>query len=193
MGTGVRLDWDPCRRARPSCMPTSMPSTPRSATPHPCLRGRPIAVGGGVVLAASYEAKRFGVQGGMAGWRAKRLCPGLTFVRGHFSEYQKPRGPGHGRPRGLHAARATRSRSTRPSSTSPGRPPVGLPRPSVSRSDVGPIRDRTPHLGRRGADQAPGQDRLAGRQAGRVGGGAPGARTRLPRAAPGQARLGSVR
>ena len=41
------------------------------------------------MLAASYEAKRFGVSGGMAGWRAKRLCPDLTFVRGHFSEYQK--------------------------------------------------------------------------------------------------------
>ena len=56
---------------------------------HPELRGRPIAVGGGVVLAASYEAKRFGVQGGMSGWRAKRLCPDLTFVTGHFSEYQQ--------------------------------------------------------------------------------------------------------
>ncbi len=55
----------------------------------PSLRGRPIAVGGGVVLAASYEAKRFGVQGGMSGWRAKRLCPDLTFVQGHFSEYQR--------------------------------------------------------------------------------------------------------
>ncbi|NTW39895.1 MAG: DNA polymerase IV [Cellulomonadaceae bacterium] len=59
----------------------------------PALRGRPIAVGGGpsggVVLAASYEAKAFGVQGGMPGWRAARLCPGLRFVRGHFSEYQR--------------------------------------------------------------------------------------------------------
>jgi DNA polymerase IV len=55
----------------------------------PALRGLPIAVGGGVVLAASYEAKRFGVQGGMSGWRAKRLCPGLIFVNGHFSQYQR--------------------------------------------------------------------------------------------------------
>lgn len=58
----------------------------------PTLRGRPIAVGGsargGVVLAASYEAKAFGVQGGMPGWRAARLCPSLTFVRGHFDRYQ---------------------------------------------------------------------------------------------------------
>lgn len=55
----------------------------------PSLRGRPIAVGAGVVLAASYEAKAFGVQGGMAGWRAKRLCPELQFVGGHFREYQR--------------------------------------------------------------------------------------------------------
>ena len=59
----------------------------------PALRGRPIAVGGGpsggVVLAASYEAKAFGVQGGMPGWRAVRLCPELLFVSGHFTEYQR--------------------------------------------------------------------------------------------------------
>src|SRR3954447_18511672 len=59
----------------------------------PALRGRPIAVGGsargGVVLAASYEAKAFGVHGGMAGRQARGLCPGLVFVRGHFSEYQR--------------------------------------------------------------------------------------------------------
>jgi DNA polymerase-4 len=55
----------------------------------PSLRGRPIAVGGGVVLAASYEAKAFGVRGGMPGRQARELCPQLTFVSGHFSEYQR--------------------------------------------------------------------------------------------------------
>jgi len=55
----------------------------------PSLRGRPIAVGGGVVLAASYEAKAFGVRGGMAGRRARELCPDLIFVGGHFKEYQR--------------------------------------------------------------------------------------------------------
>jgi DNA polymerase-4 len=55
----------------------------------PRLRGQPIAVGGGVVLAASYEAKAFGVQGGMAGRRARELCPNLRFVGGHFGEYQR--------------------------------------------------------------------------------------------------------
>jgi DNA polymerase-4 len=55
----------------------------------PELRGRPIAVGGGVVLACSYEAKRFGVASGMSGIRARRLCPTLEFVDGHFREYQR--------------------------------------------------------------------------------------------------------
>jgi DNA polymerase-4 len=55
----------------------------------PSLRGCPIAVGEGVVLAASYEAKRHGVGAGMAGWRARQLCPDLRFVGGHFHEYQR--------------------------------------------------------------------------------------------------------
>lgn len=55
----------------------------------PALRGLPIAVGGGVVLAASYEAKAFGVQGGMPARRARELCPELRFVSGHFREYQR--------------------------------------------------------------------------------------------------------
>jgi DNA polymerase-4 len=55
----------------------------------PSLRGKPIAVGGGVVLAASYEARAFGVHGGMPGRQARALCPQLTFVSGHFKEYQR--------------------------------------------------------------------------------------------------------
>jgi DNA polymerase IV len=55
----------------------------------PRLRGRPIAVGGGVVLAASYEARAFGVRSGMPGRRARQLCPDLVFVGGHFGEYQR--------------------------------------------------------------------------------------------------------
>lgn len=56
---------------------------------NPDLRGKPIAVGGGVVLAASYEAKAFGVKGGMAGRKARELCPHLIFVGGNFGEYQR--------------------------------------------------------------------------------------------------------
>jgi DNA polymerase-4 len=55
----------------------------------PSLRGKPVAVGGGVVLAASYEAKAFGISSGMSGRRARELCPHLIFVDGHFSEYQR--------------------------------------------------------------------------------------------------------
>jgi DNA polymerase-4 len=55
----------------------------------PSLRGKPIAVGGGVVLAASYEAKAFGVRSGMPGRRARELCPHLIFVAGHFEHYRR--------------------------------------------------------------------------------------------------------
>jgi DNA polymerase-4 len=55
----------------------------------PSLAGKPIAVGGGVVLAASYEAKAFRVRSGMPARRARELCPPLIFVSGHFNEYQR--------------------------------------------------------------------------------------------------------
>src|SRR5687767_9161570 len=55
----------------------------------PSLLGKPIAVGGGIVLAASYEAKAFGVRTPMPGWKAKELCPDLIFVGGHFDQYQR--------------------------------------------------------------------------------------------------------
>jgi DNA polymerase IV len=55
----------------------------------PSLRGKPIAVGSGVVLAASYEAKAFGIRGGMPARRARELCPRLRFVAGRFEEYQR--------------------------------------------------------------------------------------------------------
>jgi DNA polymerase-4 len=55
----------------------------------PSLRNRPIAVGGSVVLAASYEARSYGVRAGMPGWRARQLCGDLHFVSGHFRRYQE--------------------------------------------------------------------------------------------------------
>jgi DNA polymerase-4 len=53
----------------------------------PRLRGRPVAVGGGVILAASYEAKHFGVRTAMIGSEARRLCPGIVFVTPRFDAY----------------------------------------------------------------------------------------------------------
>jgi DNA polymerase IV len=54
----------------------------------PRLRGRPVIVGGGVVLAASYEAKAYGVRTAMGGRQARRLCPHAIEVPPRFSEYE---------------------------------------------------------------------------------------------------------
>ncbi len=54
---------------------------------HPRLRGRPVIVGGGVVLAASYEAKAFGIRTAMGGGEARRLCPHAIVVRPRFEAY----------------------------------------------------------------------------------------------------------
>ena len=157
----------------------------------PSLRGRPIAVGGGVVLAASYEAKAFGVPRGMPGWQARQLCPGLRFVGGHFREYQRladqvidvlrdftplverisideafldVTGSVHlfGPPAVIGAAIRRRVRDE-----------IGLP----------DLRGCGPH-------QAPGQGRLPGGQAGRAGGRRRRAGAGLPRPATGRAHLG---
>src|SRR5881296_280421 len=53
----------------------------------PSLRGRPVIVGGGVVLAASYEAKAFGVRTAMGGALARRLCPTAAVVEPRMSAY----------------------------------------------------------------------------------------------------------
>jgi DNA polymerase-4 len=53
----------------------------------PLLRGRPVIVGAGVVLAASYEAKAFGVQTAMSAQRALRLCRKAVVVEPRFSAY----------------------------------------------------------------------------------------------------------
>jgi DNA polymerase IV len=55
----------------------------------PRLRGRPVIVGGGVVLAASYEAKAYGIRTAMGGARARRLCPRAVVVAPRMSAYSE--------------------------------------------------------------------------------------------------------
>ncbi|MCX7885831.1 MAG: DNA polymerase IV [Verrucomicrobiae bacterium] len=60
----------------------------------PKLRGRPVFVGGGrrgdgIVIAANYLAKRYGVKTGMACFEAKRLCPDGVLVKPHYDEYRR--------------------------------------------------------------------------------------------------------
>ena len=55
----------------------------------PSLRGRPVIVGGGVVLAASYEAKAYGVRTAMGGRQARRLCPQAVVVAPRMSAYSE--------------------------------------------------------------------------------------------------------
>ena len=60
---------------------------------NPSLRGKPIAVGGsenrGVVAAASYEARKFGVRSAISGVLAKKNCPELIFVKPRFDRYKE--------------------------------------------------------------------------------------------------------
>jgi DNA polymerase IV len=55
----------------------------------PALRGRPVIVGAGVVLAASYEAKAYGVRTAMGGRQARRLCPDAAVVSPRMSAYSE--------------------------------------------------------------------------------------------------------
>jgi DNA polymerase IV len=59
----------------------------------PHLKGKPLAVGGsevrGVISAASYEARKFGVRSAMSGVLAKKLCPDLIFVKPRFERYSE--------------------------------------------------------------------------------------------------------
>src|ERR1700694_5526407 len=55
----------------------------------PRLRGRPVIVGSGVVLTASYEARAYGVRTAMGGTQARRLCPHAIVVEPRMSAYSE--------------------------------------------------------------------------------------------------------
>jgi len=60
---------------------------------NPELKGKPVAVGGGsergVVAAASYEARKFGVRSAMSGFQARKNCPDLIFIKPRFTRYKE--------------------------------------------------------------------------------------------------------
>ena len=152
--------------------------------------GKPIAVGGGVVLAASYEAKASACAAACPGEGA-RAVPAAHLRRRALQRLPAPRRRGHRRSRRLHAAggadldrRGLRRRR---------RLHASLRRPGRDRGNDPPTRPgraRSSDLGRRGAHQASGQDRLAGRQAGRPGRGRSRDRARVPPRSAGRADVG---
>jgi DNA polymerase IV len=92
----------------------------------PNLRGKPVAVGAsrerGVVAAASYEARKFGVRSAMPSVTAKRQCPDLIFVKPRFEVYKAVRAAFSGIERGFRkSTRLQRSKSRRRT------PPEGFP------------------------------------------------------------------
>ena len=103
----------------------------------PSLRGKPIAVGGGVVLAASYEAKAFGVRGGHAGTAGTRAVSATHFCRRPFQAITN----GWAMPPSRCSATSRRSsngyRSTRPSPTLRAAPISSVRQPKLrARSDA---------------------------------------------------------
>ena len=157
----------------------------------PSLRGKPIAVGGGVVLAASYEAKAFGVRGGMPGRRARELCPQLIFVGGHFKDYQRL-GDAAIEVLGDFTPLVERISIDEAFADVAGCTHLFGPPAEIAQAIRRRVRDRArpADLGRRGAHQASGEDRLAGGQARRAGGRRSRDRARIPARSAGRADVG---
>ena len=147
------------------------------------LRGRPVIVGGGVVLAASYEAKTRGVRTAMGLRQARRLCPQAVSSHRGCPRTPRPAGPC-----------TASSRTRRPRRGALHRRGISG-RQGFERLSGSPVRDRGASAtgregygrprdhGRGGADEVPGQGRERGRQAGRPARGAGRCRASVPASA----------
>ena len=157
----------------------------------PRLRGRPVIVGGGVVLAASYEAKAFGIRTAMGGRQARRLCPHAVVVPPRMSAYSE-------------ASKAVFEvfEDTTPlveglsideafldvaGLATAGRPAGGDRRAAPAR---GARRGRPPDHRRGRADEVPREGRERGREAGRAAGRPARRRARVPAPASRRAAVG---
>ncbi len=160
----------------------------------PRLQGRPVVVGAGVVLAASYEAKAFGVKTAMPGGKARRAVPaddrGAVALRGLLGGEQ-----GGVRDLRRHVAQVEGMsideafldvRGMRRIAGAPAEIAARL-RARVRR------RGRAADHGRRRADEVPGQGRLGGGEAGRAAGGRARGRAGVPAPAAGREAVGRRR
>ncbi len=182
-----------CATRRRSCTPTSTPSTRRSSSATtPRLRGRPVIVGGGVVLAASYEAKACGVRTAMGGGQARRLCPhadrraapDVGLLRGEQGRVRGVRGHHAARRGALDRRGVPRRRRAAAHLRARRREIAGRLRREVRE------RGRAADHRRRGPHEVPRQGRERRRQARRPARRAARPRARVPAPAAGRAALG---
>ena len=158
----------------------------------PRLRGRPVIVGGGVVMAASYEARAFGVRGAMGGRQARQLCPHAIVVAApHVGVHRGEPGGVRGVPidttplvEGISIDEAFLDvGGLRRVSGTPEEIAAQLRRDVLDRVGLAHHRRRRPH-------EVPGQGRVAGGQARRPARRAARRRARVPAPAPGRPSVG---
>ena len=162
----------------------------------PSLRGKPLAVGGrpdgrGVVAAASYEARAFGVRSAMSMARAVRLCPSLVIVRPDFARYKAASNA-------VFAIFREVTPLVEPLSLDEAYLDVTENAWGETLGDAGrqaaqgahPRRHRPDGVGRRRAEQVPGEDRVGLEEAGRPDRDQPRARRAVPAEAAGRRAVG---